>query len=391
MEKQEYIALSELSPPKKGGHIKWFYEICKYFGNVDLITRNNSDLPKKEEVDGIKIRRVSFGQKTGGLVGTFLFYSVFIAQAAYCCFVNRRPIISARALPEGLIAAVLSKIFGLPSLTIAHGEEINRLRRDNISDKFSTNLKRYLLLLTFRKIDCIISNSKFTYGLLLDEEIIKDKIFIVNPGTDPTFFSPQIKKMDLIKKYNIENKFVLLTIGRLTPRKGQDMVIKSLPQLIIHIPNIVYLVVGNGPYMDSLKSLAVEYGVQKYVIFTGELLDSEVVPFYNLADIFILPNRRSEKTNDVEGFGIVFLEANACEKPVIGGNSGGTGDSIENGKSGFLINSEDVDSIVSAILKFFNDKRLSKAIGVYGRQRVCSSFTWEKSAMKVKRSFDIYV
>ena len=150
---------------------------------------------------------------------------------------------------------------------------------------------------------------------------------------------------------------VILCVGNLVARKGQDMVIRALPSLRQTIPDVTYLIVGEGPYRVPLDKLTLELGVRDRVIFAGRILVEELPDIYAISDVFVMPSRNEEC--DVEGFGLVFLEASACAKPVVGGRSGGIPDAIEEGVTGLLVGPRDPEDIANALARLLSDGDLA--------------------------------
>ena len=153
------------------------------------------------------------------------------------------------------------------------------------------------------------------------------------------------------------------------------MVIRALPHIAERFPDIKYVIAGTGEDYDSLQRLAAEVGVENKVIFVGQIDNGEEPAYYAACDLFIMPNRQIGP--DVEGFGIVFLEASAAGKPVIGGHSGGTGEAIQDGVTGIRVNGENVEAIAAAVIQMLADSDKARAMGEQGRQWVESAFTWE--------------
>ncbi|NLB96282.1 MAG: glycosyltransferase, partial [Armatimonadetes bacterium] len=176
---------------------------------------------------------------------------------------------------------------------------------------------------------------------------------------------------------------VLVTVSRLLERKGHDVVLRALPRIAAAVPEVAYLVAGTGPREPVLRRLAGELGVAERVVFAGRVPDEELADYYGAADVFIHPNRELPN-GDVEGFGIVFLEANAAGKPVIGGNSGGTPDAVVDGVTGFLIDPNDVDAVADAAIRLLTDRDLARKLGEQGRERARTEFTWERAVERLR-------
>ena len=279
-----------------------------------------------------------------------------------------RQIHCAKVLPEGLIAFIASLYTHIPFLVYAHGEEI---QSGLTSRKF-----KWLLPKIYDKAFAIVANSSNTNRLLQEIGVMPSKIHIIHPGVDAQQFIRGMNSSEVIKnRYNLCQKRILLTVGRLQRRKGHDMVIKALPRIKQRFPNVHYVVVGTGEELSSLQKLASEEGVTDSVLFVGYVPDHEIPSYYAACDIFLMPNRQIEA--DIEGFGMVFLEASAAGKPVIGGKSGGTDDAILDGITGLRINGDNVDQITDAVLALLSDPQKASALGANGRRWVQETFTWD--------------
>ena len=164
-------------------------------------------------------------------------------------------------------------------------------------------------------------------------------------------------------------------------RKGHDIVLKALPLVLKSIPNLSYLIVGEGPYRTHLMELCRELKLDSVVTFIGFAYDEELVMYYNLCDVFVMPNREIfNSTDSVEGFGITFIEANACNKPVIGGRSGGAIEAVKDGVTGFLVDPQNENEVAEKIIFLLQDEELARKMGKDGRKRVEKDFSWENRA-----------
>lgn len=382
----KYLALSELYLPNKGGHIVWFDKICRHLGNVLLLTQKLDNLPDYEVDNGLQIRRVSLSRVSFLRPESLFLYLNFFLEGLKSNRKHLEAIISARVLPEGLIGNILSKIFKIPHIVIAHGEEVNR-SRGNIKlpsrRKITNILKRYFLWNTYKNATHIVANSHFTLDLLTGGGVHPSQITVIHPGVDTNIFQPSTQKdFQLIQDYDLQDKKILLTVGRLTPRKGQDMTIKALKYITKQIPNVVYVIAGSGNYRSELEALANSLGVSSHVRFIGPISDKILPKLYNVCDVFLMPNRTTMNANDIEGFGIVFLEASACGKPVIGGNSGGVPDAILDNITGMLIDAGDPLNIARAVIHILENEKVAHELGKRGRSRVINSLSWEHSMEK---------
>ncbi len=205
-------------------------------------------------------------------------------------------------------------------------------------------------------------------------------------GVDISRFVPRQRATVLTARYGLEWRRVLLTVGRLCPRKGMDRVIESLPAILRHIPDLAYVIVGHGAYRPALEALARELGVQEHVIFAGAVPDEELVGHYALGDVFIMANREMPD-GYTEGFGLVFLEANACGLPAIAGRAGGSPDAVIDMVNGLLVNGEDQADIAQAVVRLFGDDALRSRLRAGGAELVRAA-TWEARVQQFLRFCD---
>jgi len=161
------------------------------------------------------------------------------------------------------------------------------------------------------------------------------------------------------------------------------MVIQALPLIMKKFPNVRYLIVGIGEELAALQQLAKDCGVQDHIVFVGQVADEERAAYYAACDVFIMPNRQLGA--DIEGFGMVFLEAGAAGKPVIGGKSGGTGEAIREGITGLRVDGEDVEAIAAAVVELLTDSERARIMGEQGRQWVETVFTWESIVERTRQ------
>lgn len=183
------------------------------------------------------------------------------------------------------------------------------------------------------------------------------------------------------ERHRFDHKKVIVTVGRLVERKGHDMIIRALPEVLKDVPEAVYLVVGRGPMETRLRKLAREMGVEDRVAFAGFVPDQDLLAYYQAADVFAMPNREIE--GDTEGFGIVFVEASACGKPVVGGRSGGAVEVIADGVTGFLVDPWSVEDIARTLRILLQDSDLAARLGRQGRARVQQNYSYQQVAHNV--------
>lgn len=270
-------------------------------------------------------------------------------------------------LPLGYVAYLFLRAFKIPYIVYTHGLDI--LHPQN------NQRKKYWIKKILQNAEQVIANSNFTAGEANKLGVQKERIQVINPCLDLSrYTTPSPKEADDLKnKLNLKNKKILLSVGRLIERKGFDMVIKSLPVALKNIPDLVYVIVGEGPDKKRLEDLIKKNNLESKVLFAGEVKHEDLYLYYNLAEIFIMPSRQLSN-GDVEGFGIVYLEANLYGKPVIAGRSGGVPDAVEDGVSGLLVNPENVEEIRGAITKLFQNQELYNKLAKEGEKRVKEKF-----------------
>ena len=282
----------------------------------------------------------------------------------------------AKVLPEGLVAHSIWSLCGIAYLLYAHGEEIKT--------GLTSRKLRWLLPKIYGGASAIIANSNNTKRLLQSLGVPSSKIHIVHPGVDlPTFNRPSDTGHSIRQRLNLGDAPLLLTVGRLQRRKGHDMVIKALAQIHGAFPSTKYLIVGSGDELPYLQHLCAEVGVEDQVIFAGQVPDEELPSYYAACDIFIMPNR--EVDGDIEGFGMVYLEAGAAGKPVIGGKSGGTDDAIVDGMTGLRVDGNNSVEIGGAVIDLLSAPDRAKTMGLRGRQRVENEFAWDAIVTRTRQ------
>lgn len=274
----------------------------------------------------------------------------------------------------GVIAYFLSRFLPLSYLVTAQGFEFL---------KFSNNrFVKKLYLAIYKKAKGIIACSKYVKEMLVTYGVEESKIEVVYPAVDTSVFRPQPVPREFIEKHGLAGRKIILTVARLISRKGHAYVLRALARIVPQYPEIMYVVVGKGPERDGLARIVTENKLEAHVRFIGETSDEDLLNFYNACDVFVMPSRSVEEDGHVEGFGIVFLEANACGKPVIGGRSGGVPEAIIDGKTGFLVDPTDEADIAQKISSIIVDRALAQRLGENGLGRVHAEYSWDHYALQ---------
>jgi phosphatidylinositol alpha-1,6-mannosyltransferase len=205
------------------------------------------------------------------------------------------------------------------------------------------------------------------------------------PGVDSAAFHPDPAARQAVRTaLGLGDRPVVVCVSRLVPRKGQDTLIRALPAVRAQVPDAALLVVGGGPYRKKLSELAGEHGVADSVVITGSLPWSELPGYYAAGDVFAMPCRTRHRGLDVEGLGIVFLEASATGLPVVVGDSGGAPDAVLDGKTGVVVDGRSVSAVASAVTGYLLDSASAGAAGEAGRAWVRQEWSWERSAEQLR-------
>ncbi len=259
---------------------------------------------------------------------------------------------------------------GMPVVQFIHGEE---LTVDTASRRLRQEMGAAL-----RRLDGLIAVSSFTREQLVGLGVEPARIHLIVNGVDTARFTPGPRNSEVVAQQRLSGKKVLLTLARVEEKKGQDMVIRALPRILAVEPEAVYVIAGTGPHLDRLRELAAECGVAEAVRFAGRVADRDVVEYYRTCDIFLMPNR-TLANGDTEGFGLVFLEAGACRKPVIGGRDGGVPDAVLDQQTGLLVNGNSVEEITQAVVRLLRDQPLADRLAEAGLAQAQRSDWREKS------------
>lgn len=361
-------------PPSLGGMQNYAFEIAKGLYesgvNIKVLTPHFEDDKEFDEKQAFEIiRKGSFER----------FLTVFLPSFfSSLQLIPKMKIekLLAETWLSGLICYLLAKIYVIDYYVGTHGSEL--------FDGMSHPLKKFLMLKTFKNARKVFAVSNYTKQILTKNGIPEEKVAVIFNGVDPGKFNHEIDCLRVLEKHKAKNKKIILTVGRLVERKGHDLVIKALPLVLEKIPESVYVIVGDGPEKNRLEKLVKELNLKGKVIFAGSVpvndRQNTLLAYYHACDVFVMPNRIVR--GDVEGFGIVFLEAGACGKPVIGGRSSGVPDAIIDGETGLLVNPESEEEIAMALIRLLLDKKLAGRLGRNGRKRVEKELNWKKLSRK---------
>src|SRR5579872_1032935 len=229
--------------------------------------------------------------------------------------------------PQDAAGLLLRKAARIPFLVFVHGDEVSQTE--------GRKLQPLVRDAIYRGADAIVAANAYAYQKVAAICGGAERITMITPGVDCTAFRPGDRPEWIARKYELGDSPVVITVGRLVKKKGHETVLRSLHAVLKRIPDLKYLVVGGGPEETRLRNLVEELALAHCVRFTGDVPHKELADFYRAGDVFCMVNQE-DPSGDIESFGMVFIEAGASGKPVIGGRSGGTAQSIVDGRTGFL-------------------------------------------------------
>ena len=374
---QRYLVITELFLPTKGGTAVWFDEVYRRIGDrrTHIVTAAvPGDLAHDREhpnsVHRLNLQRVPWLKPES--LGMYL---KLFTCALWLALTRRFTAVHAgRALPEGFVAWLVARLTFHPVVIYAHGEELTT---------WGTGAKFRAMRFVLRHADTVIANSDYTREELLKLGVPAIQIVLINPGVDTERFQPGLPYADLHAQLGLSaDQKLLLSVGRLSRRKGFDSVIKALPQLVAEGFQMHYAIIGVGEDQDYLRELSKDCGVEAFVHLLGHVSPGDLPRWYNACDLFLMPNR--EINGDTEGFGMVFIEAAACGKPAIAGTAGGTGAAVLDGVTGLRVDGNSVHEITAAMARLLRDVRLAADMGRAGYIRTCENFAWRLVADRMK-------
>ncbi|MEM9189174.1 MAG: glycosyltransferase family 4 protein [Myxococcota bacterium] len=221
--------------------------------------------------------------------------------------------------------------------------------------------------------------SEYTAGLLVERGVPPSRITTVPNGVDPEAIRFGDRE-GIRRRLGLEDRKLLLTVARLVRRKGIDTVLEALPKIISEVPDAFYLIVGSGPDRERIAELIQRRGLEDSVRMLGSV-PGPLADYYSAADVFVMPARTEPE--DAEGFGLVFLEAGACERAVVGARAGGVPDAIVHGETGLLVEPNDPAGLASALVELLNDPVRAAAMGKRARERILAEGTWDHAAERI--------
>jgi phosphatidylinositol alpha-1,6-mannosyltransferase len=367
------LLVTDKFAPHAGGTAVVWTEWCRHWPaqSLHVVTRR---FPGWREFDcrqRYSVSRVPF-LDVPKLRMPLLWFRLLARTAAECRRQHPEVLHCGQILETGMGAPWLKRKYGVPYLLHTYGEELSIYCR---RPRLRGHLCRILA-----EASGVTTISAYSAGLLRRMAGYEGPVLLVHPGVDTERFAPGDGN-GIRRRLDLGGGPLMVTVSRLMRRKGHDRVLEALPRIRERFPALRYAIAGTGPDEPRLRRLVREQRLEECVTFLGRVTAEDLVSLMQAADLFVHPNRDLEN-GDVEGFGIVFLEASACGTPVIGGNSGGAPDAIRDGVNGFLVEPNDVGQLADRVIFLLEDAALRERMGAAGREWAMQ-FRWDTAAARV--------
>ncbi|MFE2959646.1 glycosyltransferase family 4 protein [Nocardia tengchongensis] len=284
------------------------------------------------------------------------------------------------AAPLALLSPVLRRAGAERILASTHGHEVGWSMLPGA---------RQALRVIGDHTDVVTYVSKYTRRRFAAAFGAQSALEYLPPAVDAEVFKPDpAARAELRARYGLGERPTILCLSRLVPRKGQDALIAAMPEIRKRVPGAVLVIAGGGPYEQKLRQLVAALGVSDDVVFAGRVPSQELAAHHTIADVFAMPCRTRGAGLDVEGLGIVFLEASATGVPVVAGNSGGAPETVREGETGRVVNGRKLESIADAIVDILSDRDAAAAMGAAGRAWVQQQWRWDLMGTRLQQLLD---
>jgi len=366
MDRRKLLIVTNDFPPRQGGIQSFVFELASRLPAAEVAVYS-SDYPGAAAFDAelnFPVRR----HPTGVLVpGPSARRRVLDAARAF----GSSSVWFGAAAPLGLLAGALRSVGVIRSVATTHGHEVGWAMLPGA---------RQALRRIGDQVDVVTYLGEYTRRRLVGAFGPHAQLVQLTPGVDTEFFRPGLDPSEIRARHGLTGRPVIVCVSRLVPRKGQDVLIKALPEVRRTVPGTALLVVGRGPYEAELRSLAARVGVGEHVRITGAVEGRELPLYFAAGDVFAMPCRTRRLGMDVEGLGIVFLEASAVGLPVIAGDSGGATDAVRDEVTGLVVDGAEVAEVSSALVRLLSDRELARRMGQAGRAWVERAWRWDRIA-----------
>jgi phosphatidyl-myo-inositol dimannoside synthase len=361
-------------PPVLGGISNYLFNVYRQFDlrQMTLIAPQHPDAERFDSGQAYSVARFRAALNVPGVRGAWQVWRMH-GEAEKLVRQNRNLLLHCGHVNAAVAARKLKRRYGTPYLLWTHALEI-------MDEWLRSSIMPAML-----EADLVITNSEFTRAFLLSIGVSESRVVKIRPGADPEHFRPGLNCCELAQRLGVSGRPTLLTVARIVKAnryKGHDVVLRALAKVVRAVPDVAYVIAGEGDDLDYLDRLAREYGVRANVIFAGRISDEELPLLYNICDAFIMCSRADRGRRGIlaEGFGLALVEASACGKPVIAGNSGGVPDAVQDGITGLLVNPDDSEAIAAAIVNVLREPVAADIMGENGRKWVEREMNWTRAA-----------
>ena len=282
------------------------------------------------------------------------------------------------AAPLGLLAPHLRRAGAERIVASTHGHEVGWV---------TLPVGRQAMRRIGSRCDIVTYLGEYTRGRLARALGAATTLQRLAPGVDTQHFHPGVDGKAVRARYGIQDRAVIVCVSRLVPRKGQDILIQALPKIRQRVPGTALLLVGRpnrARFLWWLQQLAAREGVADHVIFAGGVPGDQLPEYYAAGDVFAMPCRTRRLGLDVEGLGIVYLEASAVARPVIAGASGGAPEAVREGESGYVVDGRDPTAVAARVVGLLADAAERDRLGRAGRRWVEQAWTWDVAARRLQ-------
>lgn len=370
------LVLSIEFPPGPGGIGTLAHQVSSHLSMLgwEVTVMSPQNFASAEEITVFNSSQ-SYRIETVAYVGPFIIEAADrLARAFRILWREKCDLILAVSEQTVWLGALLSLLTRKPLVAVGHGTEFVR----------GSALRRKLTGASFNVAKRLIADSRYTSRLMARIGIDESRIKVIPPGGDGQLFQSELSVAAIRERFGLEGFRVIVTVGMLSTRKAQDVVIRAMPQILHCCPNTKYLVVGVPIKRPELEALARELQVEENVVFAGSVPTTDLPFIYNLADAFVLVSR-STSQGDIEGYGIVVIEAALCGTPAVVSRSGGLSETIVPNQTGLLVEPEDPEQTAEAICRLLSEDDLREKLGQTARAWALEGATWESRVQDYNR------
>jgi phosphatidylinositol alpha-1,6-mannosyltransferase len=371
------LMISSDFPPIPGGQSRYLYDLWTCLPG-DRVVVLAPQLRGAARVDGqlaCRVVRVALPLGEGKAAKILKALVLWWRAWRLCRSLPVRQIHCGQVFSAGFAGYWCQRWLGIPYFLYVYGADLLEYR-----ERFPWGS---LLRVILRRACQVVTISEFTRQAVAETGVPEERLALVWPAIDLERFARLPSREEERRRRGWEGRLVILSVGRLVERKGQDMVIRALPAVAARLPQVRYAIAGTGPCRGALERLAGEAGVAERVEFLDFVPEEELPGLYGAADLFAMPSRQLPEAGDVEGFGIVFIEANAAGLAVLGGRSGGVEDAVVDGGTGVLVDPDDPEAVAAGLVRLLEDPELRARLARQGQERARTDFDRRRRARQL--------